>query len=67
VKKPRLLKNGGLEAGHRHGRGFSLRELALAGLTVKKALKMGIPVDKRRRSLHEENVEKLKKHVTRHS
>jgi large subunit ribosomal protein L13e len=42
------------------GRGFSMEELQKAELTLKRALKLKIPVDLRRRSLHEENVEALK-------
>ncbi len=45
----------------RLGRGFSLGELQKAGLTLKDAKKLGIYVDKRRKSVHEENVEYLKK------
>ena len=42
------------------GRGFSMEELRKAELDLKRALKLKIPVDLRRRSLHEENVEALK-------
>ncbi len=45
----------------RKGRGFSLGELKEAGLTVEKARAMGLYVDKRRKSVHKENVELLKK------
>ena len=44
----------------RAGKGFSLSELKLAGLTPEKARKLGIPVDKRRKSVHEENVKRLR-------
>jgi len=44
----------------KEGHGFSLEELRKAELDVKKALKLKIPVDMRRRSSHEENVEVLK-------
>lgn len=44
----------------RVGRGFSLFELKEAGINIKEAKKLGIYVDKRRKSLHEENVKKLK-------
>lgn len=44
----------------KEGRGFSLEELRKAELNLKKALKLKIPVDLRRRSSHEENVEALK-------
>lgn len=45
----------------RKGRGFSLGELKEAGLTVEKARAMGLYVDKRRKSIHKENVELLKR------
>jgi len=45
----------------RGGRGFSLGELKAVGLSFKRAKKLGIPIDKRRRSAHEENIEKLRK------
>jgi len=44
----------------KEGRGFSKEELRKAELDLKKALKLKIPVDLRRRSSHEENVEALK-------
>ena len=44
----------------RVGKGFSRDELKAVGLSVKQALKMGIPVDVRRSTMHEENVETLK-------
>ncbi len=44
----------------RKGKGFSLGELRLAGLTIKEAKKLGIRVDKRRKSVWSENVEMLK-------
>jgi large subunit ribosomal protein L13e len=59
VKTPRLIKRGGVEAGWRPGKGFSIGELREAGLTVKKALKLGLPVDTRRRSIHEYNVNRI--------
>ena len=43
----------------RKGRGFSHRELEAAGLTFDDALWIGIPVDKKRKSMHEENIETL--------
>jgi large subunit ribosomal protein L13e len=42
------------------GRGFSKDELRKAELDLKKAVKLKIPVDLRRRTSHEENVEALK-------
>ncbi len=61
VKRPRLVRHGPTDPGTRRGRGFSVGELREAGLTVKKALKMGIPVDLRRRSVHKWNVDALKR------
>ena len=34
----------------RKGKGFSRKELEEAGITIKEALKLGIPVDRRRSS-----------------
>jgi len=45
----------------RKGRGFSLKELKEAGLTLRDALRHRIPVDRRRESSHPENIETLKK------
>ena len=45
----------------RLGRGFSIGELQSAGISLSEAKKLGIYVDKRRRSVHQENVEYLKK------
>jgi len=56
--KPLVFKKSGKQ---RLGKGFSLDELKKVGLKPKQALKLGIPVDTRRRTVHEENVEKLKK------
>jgi len=44
-------------------RGFSLTELQKAGLTRQDAKKMGIPLDVKRKSAHDENVETLKVHA----
>ncbi len=65
VKKPILRKHGGVDQGTRIGRGFSKGELEAVGLDFEKALKLGIPVDKRRRSVHEWNIEALKKYLER--
>lgn len=43
-------------------RGFSRTELKNAGLTKQDATKMGIPLDLKRKSAHDENVETLKAH-----
>jgi len=47
----------------RKGRGFSKGELALVGLTVTQARRLGLYVDKRRKSVHQENVEALRKYL----
>jgi len=44
-------------------RGFSLTELKNAGLTKQDAKKIGIPLDVKRKSAHDENVETLKAHA----
>jgi len=55
--KPKIFKKGGKQ---RYGKGFSREELKKAGLSLKEALKFGIPVDSRRRTAHEENVDVVK-------
>lgn len=45
----------------REGRGFSLEELKRAGLTLHEA-RQEVPIDKRRRTAHPENIKALKKH-----
>jgi len=44
-------------------RGFSLTELQKAGLTKQDAKQMGIPLDAKRKSAHDENVGALKAHA----
>lgn len=44
----------------REGRGFSLGEIKRAGLTPHEAKRLGIYVDKRRKTLHPINVQTLK-------
>lgn len=43
----------------REGRGFSLKEIKEAGLTISIAKKLNIPIDRRRKSSHKENVQKI--------
>ena len=45
------------------GRGFSPTELKRAGLTKQDAKKIGIPLDIKRKSAHDENVACLKAHA----
>jgi len=52
------------KGGHpRKGRGFSREELKKADMDRAKALRLGILVDLRRTTLHEENVEKLREYL----
>jgi large subunit ribosomal protein L13e len=44
----------------REGRGFSKLELKEVGLTLSLAKKLGLRIDKRRKTIHEENVKALK-------
>jgi ribosomal protein L13E len=57
VARAKVVKSGGKE---RFGRGFSRRELAKAGLTIADALRLGVPVDLRRRTVHDGNVDVVK-------
>jgi ribosomal protein L13E len=45
------------------GRGFSPNELEQAGLNMQDAKKIGIPMDIKRKSVHEENVACIKAHA----
>ncbi|UCH03445.1 MAG: ribosomal protein L13e [Candidatus Thorarchaeota archaeon] len=47
----------------RRGRGFSTEETGRAGLTITEARQMGLIVDLRRKTVHDENVEVLKRYV----
>ncbi|MEM0008133.1 MAG: ribosomal protein L13e [Candidatus Bathyarchaeia archaeon] len=55
--KPLVFKKGGKQ---RLGKGFSLGELKEVKLSLKQALKLGISVDSRRKTIHEGNVKSLK-------
>jgi large subunit ribosomal protein L13e len=57
VVKSKVFKKGKKQ---RCGRGFSREELKKAGLNVKEALRLHVPIDSRRRTVHEENVEAIK-------
>lgn len=48
----------------RVGKGFSKGELKAVNLSFKEALKLGLPIDIRRRTVHEENIETLKNYLT---
>ncbi|MEM2557615.1 MAG: ribosomal protein L13e [Candidatus Bathyarchaeia archaeon] len=47
----------------RFGKGFSVGELKAAGLSVREALALKIPVDVRRRTSHEENIRVLREYI----
>ncbi len=47
----------------REGKGFSILELEAVELTAGNARKMGIPVDTRRTTSHDENIEALKEFI----
>jgi large subunit ribosomal protein L13e len=55
--KPKILKPDGKQ---RSGRGFSREELKKAGLNKAEAKKLEIPVDKRRKTAHDQNVKAIK-------
>jgi large subunit ribosomal protein L13e len=52
--KAKVLKGVGKQ---RLGRGFSRDELRKAGTSLTEAVKLGVPVDSRRKTAHDENVE----------
>jgi ribosomal protein L13E len=58
--KPKIHRTDGKE---RNGRGFSLEELRKAGLNRAEAKKLEIPIDKRRKTAHEQNVQKIKSYA----
>ncbi len=49
----------------RGGRGFSREELKQAGISLNQALRLRLPVDLRRRSVHHDNVEFVKQRLQR--
>jgi ribosomal protein L13E len=55
--RAKVLKRGRKQ---RPGRGFSREETKKAGSSPAEALRLGVPVDFKRRTAHEENVEALK-------
>lgn len=61
--EPLVYKPGTGSLKTRRGRGFSIGELKEAGIDLNLAKKLGIYVDKRRKSVHRENVEALKKYL----
>ena len=59
--KARVFKPGTRKRKSRIGRGFSIWELREAGISITQAKKIGIYVDNRRKTLHKENVDILKR------
>jgi ribosomal protein L13E len=55
--KPKVFKKAGKL---REGKGFSAGELQKAGLSLGAAVRFRVPVDARRKTAHDENVEALK-------
>jgi len=55
--RPRVHRRDGKQV---EGKGFSPGELKKAGTSLTEAVKLRIPVDPRRRTVHDENVEILK-------
>lgn len=47
----------------REGRGYSEGEVRELGLSVREARLLGVPVDERRKSVHPENVERLRQYL----
>ncbi len=47
----------------KRGKGFSPNELKQAGVSKQQARKLKMPVDMRRKSVHEENVATIKAHA----
>lgn len=58
--RPKVFKNDGKE---RFGRGFSREELKKAGSSLKEAVRLGLPVDDKRKTSHDKNVEDAKAFV----
>jgi len=52
-----IFKKGGKK---RCGKGFSREELKKARLSLREALNLSIPIDSRRKTFHEENVNAIK-------
>jgi large subunit ribosomal protein L13e len=57
ITRPKIFKKAGKQ---RYGRGFSREELKKAGLSLREAMKIDIPVDFRRKTTHEDNVKAVK-------
>jgi len=58
--KPTILSQRGKQ---KVGKGFSPDELKAAGISKQQARQAGLPVDMRRKSSHDENVDAIKAHT----
>ena len=58
--KPTITKQNGKQS---IGKGFSRTELEKAGVNKQQAKQMGLPVDFKRNSSHDENVQTIKAHA----
>ena len=57
ITRSKVFKNDGKQ---RFGRGFSRGELKKVRSSLKEAVKLGLPVDDKRKTVHDENVEAAK-------
>ena len=57
IAKSKVMRKAGKQ---RVGRGFSRGELREAGSSLKEAVRLGLPVDDRRKTVHQENIECVK-------
>ncbi len=58
--KPTIVNQKGKQ---KAGKGFSPDELKAAGISKQQAQQAGLPVDMRRKSSHDQNVEAIKAHT----
>ncbi|MCW3996199.1 MAG: ribosomal protein L13e [Candidatus Bathyarchaeota archaeon] len=58
--KPTIIKQNGKQ---KPGKGFSLNEIKQAGITKQQAQQMKLPIDPRRKSIHEINIATIKAHA----
>ena len=58
--KPTITKQNGKQ---KTGKGFSPNELKECGINKQQAKQIGVPVDVKRKSTHQENVQTIKAHL----
>jgi len=58
--KPSIFTSKGKQ---KQGKGFSLGELKAAGISKQQAQKAGLPIDIRRSSQHDQNIDAIKAHI----